>query len=356
MSVMLDGERPANRSEHRLRQFLLWSGVVALIAMLPYLSGLIGAVMLYVITRRAHAALSRVLPARVSAVSLALGSGLLLVVPGAWFVSSVVSAAADGLRALQSSDTLARLAAMRIGTIEVGKEIFGISSTVLTWVSSRAFALFGSLTLTTLNLVIALLGVYYILIDGGRLWRRLTRLLPLSDRLAAVLGDRFVTVTEALLLGTVLTAVLQGTIVGVGFAIVGLEPAVLWGLTTAIVSVLPIMGSAFVWLPGVVVLLAQHRIGAAIFIGILGGGLASNLDNVVRMLLFKRISGIHPMLTLVGAFAGVRIFGMMGVFIGPLLLSYFFELVRIDEEMVGQLIPAEVARIEPARVETGAPT
>ena len=224
-----------------------------------------------------------------------------------------------------------------------------------TWVSSRAFALFGSLTLTTLNLIIALLGVYYILIDGGRLWRSLMRLVPLSNRLATLLGDRFVTVTEALLLGTVATAVLQGTIVGVGFAIVGLQPAVLWGLTTAIVSVLPIMGSAFVWLPGVVVLLAQHRVGAAIFIGILGGGLASNLDNVVRILLFRRISGIHPMLTLVGAFAGVRIFGMMGVFIGPLLLSYFFELVRIDEEMAGQLTPTEIARIEPASVETGTP-
>ena len=161
--------------------------------MLPFLSGLIGAVMLYVITRRPHAALSRVVPPRVSAASLALGSGLLLVIPGAWFVSSVVSAAADGLRSLQSSDTLARLAAMRVGTLDVGKEIVGISSTVLTWVSSRAFALFGSLTLTTLNLIIALLGVYYILIDGGRLWRSLTRLVPLSNRLATLLGDRFVT-------------------------------------------------------------------------------------------------------------------------------------------------------------------
>ena len=72
MSVILDGERPANRSERRLRQFLLWSGLVALIAMLPFLSGLIGAVMLYVITRRLHAALSRVVPPRVSAASLAL--------------------------------------------------------------------------------------------------------------------------------------------------------------------------------------------------------------------------------------------------------------------------------------------
>lgn len=345
---MLDGDRAANDSERRLRQFLLWAGLVALIAMLPFLSGLIGAVMLYVVTRRIHARLSRIVPARASAAIIAALAGIVLLIPGAWLVSNVVSAAADALRNLQTNHALDRIANMRVGTIDLGKEIVGISSAVLTWLSSRAFALFGSITLTTLNLVIALFGLFYILIDGRRLWLRLTRILPVSDRIAAALGERFVTVTEALLLGTVLTAVLQGSLVGVGFAIVGLQPAVLWGLTTAIVSVLPIMGSAFVWLPGIVVLIAQHRIGAAVFIAIVGGGLASNLDNIVRMLLFRRISGIHPMITLVGAFAGVRIFGMVGVLIGPLLLSYFFELVRIDEEMAAAAPSGRGSRGTPA--------
>lgn len=359
MTVMLGAENPqeqrqkeAAEGEHKLRQFLLWAGLVTLVALLPFMSGLIGALMLYVITRRPHAALSRLLPARVSAAIIAVATGVVLLIPGAWLVSNVVSAAADGLRALQSSEVLDRLTNVRIGPLDLGKDFVGFSSTVLTWLSSRAVALFGSITLTTLNLVIALFGLFYVLVDGARLWRQLTRLLPVSERVAAALGARFVTVTEALLLGTVLTAALQGSLVGGGFAIVGLQPAVLWGLVTAVVSVLPIMGSAIVWLPGIVVLVAQHRIGAAIFIAIVGGGLASNLDNLVRILLFRRISGIHPMITLVGAFAGVRIFGMVGVLIGPLLLSYFFELARIDEAMASELTPAAVSPDGSATVQT----
>lgn len=339
MRVMPDGDRGASESEQKLRRFLLWAGVVALIAMLPFMSGLIGALVLYVVIRRPYARLRRFMPARAAAAVVAVVAALVLLIPGAWLVSNVVSAAADALSALQHSSVLDRLVGLRIGPVEVGRDIVGVSSTVLTWLSGRAFALFGSITLTTLNLVIALFGLFYALVDGQRLWRRLTHLLPVPERVAAALGTQFVTVTEALLLGTVLTAVLQGTLVGGGFAMVGLQPAVLWGLTTAIVSVLPIMGSALVWLPGIVVLIAQHRIGAAVFIAILGGGLASNLDNAVRILLFKRISGIHPMTTLVGAFAGVRIFGVVGVLIGPLLLSYFFELVRIDEEMASGRTP-----------------
>ena len=61
----------------------------------------------------------------------------------------------------------------------------------------------------------------------------------------------------------------------------------------------------------------------------IGGGVASNLDNLLRPFVYRRVSGIHPMLTLVGAFAGVRMFGLIGVFLGPLLLSYFLELLDV---------------------------
>ena len=120
--------------------------------------------------------------------------------------------------------------------------------------------------------------------------------------------------------------------VGVGFAIVGLHPPVLWGFITACVSILPLFGSALVWLPGVAVLLLDHRPGAALFLALLGGGLASNIDNIARLIVYRRVSGIHPMITLVGAFAGLRLFGVVGVFIGPLVLSYFFELLAVYEE------------------------
>jgi predicted PurR-regulated permease PerM len=177
-----------------------------------------------------------------------------------------------------------------------------------------------------------LFGLYYLLLDAKQQWPRVKRFLPVSDQMADVLARRFATVTEALILGTVLTAALQGTLVAIGFAMTGLRPAVLWGVVTACVSVFPLFGSALVWLPGVVALLFDRRPTAALVLAAVGAGLASNLDNLVRPIVYRRVSGIHPMLTVVGAFAGVRVFGLIGVFIGPLMLSYFVELLQVYED------------------------
>ncbi len=109
--------------------------------------------------------------------------------------------------------------------------------------------------------------------------------------------------------------------------IIGFRPPILWGFVTACVSILPLLGSAIVWLPGVILLMTPHRPGAAVFLLIIGGGIASNLDSLTRPFVYRRVSGIHPMLTLVAAFAGVRMMGLIGAFLGPLMLSYFIELL-----------------------------
>ncbi|MHB0948560.1 MAG: AI-2E family transporter, partial [Gemmatimonadaceae bacterium] len=223
------------------------------------------------------------------------------------------------------------------GGIDVARQVENAGATLLSWLSGRALALFGSATRATLNLCIARFGLYYLLLDGARLGARAAALLHLPPAHAELLVTRFRAVTDALLVGTLLTAAVQGVIVGLGFAVVGLRGPVLWGVITACVSVLPVLGSAIVWLPGVAALALAHRPGAAILLAIIGGGIAANMDNVVRLVAYRRISGIHPMLTLVGAVAGVGIFGMMGVLIGPLVLSYFFELLRLYE--VGRRVP-----------------
>jgi predicted PurR-regulated permease PerM len=88
-------------------------------------------------------------------------------------------------------------------------------------------------------------------------------------------------------------------------------------------------------LPAALVLLAQNRYGAASILLAIGGGLASNIDNLIRPLVYKRVSNIHPMITLVGAFAGVRYFGLLGLLLGPLGIAYLFELLRFYREEYG---------------------
>ena len=333
---------PPERGGQTLRRLLIVVAAAVLLGVIPFLSGLVGSLILYVITRGLHRRLSRFLPPRVSAFAIAVGVFALLLVPGGWLISTIVAEASDAIRTWRPADALAWLAQTPFGGLDLTKNIESAGASIVAWLSGRAFAIFGSLTTTTLNVVIALFGLYYLLLDGTPLWLRTKRLLPISDRVAEQLASRFVEVTEALLLGTFFTAILQGSIIGVAFAIIGFQPAAVWGFITACVSVLPLLGSALVWLPGVIILLIQHRFGAAVVLTVLGGGLASNIDNVVRLFVYRRVSGIHPMLTLVGAFAGVQLFGVIGVFLGPLILSYLFELIAIYEETLAGDKPPEL--------------
>ena len=111
---------------------------------------------------------------------------------------------------------------------------------------------------------------------------------------------------------------------------------VLIAAQTDMVSILPILGSALVWFPGAVVLFLDGRTGAAFILGIIGVVICSNVDNVIRPFIFRRVSGMHPMVSLLGAFAGVKAMGLIGVLVGPLVLTLFLELLALHEtELAG---------------------
>ncbi|HMG71200.1 MAG TPA: AI-2E family transporter, partial [Gemmatimonadaceae bacterium] len=229
----------------------------------------------------------------------------------------------------------ARIAQLRIGNFQVGVELANASGTIASWLSPRVFSLVGGATAAVLNLLIAFFGLYYLLRSDGNTWNSVREYIPFSAHTADALRDRFYNVTEATLLGIVLIAVIQGTLIGVGFRIVGLPNPFFWGTVTAFASIIPVLGTSLVWLPATLVLLVQNRYGAAITMLVIGAGIASNVDNLIRPLIYRRVSNIHPMITLVGAFAGVRYFGLLGVLLGPLGIAYLFELLKFYREEYG---------------------
>lgn len=314
---------------------ILVLGIGILVALLPFAVGLFGAAVLYVICSPVHRALTPRLGTRWAAALVLIGTLLLILVPGALLVTVAMDQASGVLRGMPASPAVERLAALRIGSIDVGAQIMAASGTMLSWVSQQAFVVFGGLARTIINLVIAFFGLYYLLVARPGTWERARSYLPFSAENSDLLRARFHNVTEATLLGIALTALLQGSLIGATFWLLGLPNALFWGILTGLVSVLPVLGSAIVWLPGVLVLAFAGRYGAAIGLALIGGVVASNLDNLVRLVVFKRVSDIHPMITLVGAFAGVKYMGLIGVLLGPLAITYFFELLRVYQSEHG---------------------
>ena len=178
------------------------------------------------------------------------------------------------------------------------------------------------------TLGIAFFGLYYMLHSGDALWSGFHGYVPFSSETANALRLHFYSVTQATLLGTVLTALAQGALIGLAFLMVGLPEPLVWGSMAAFASILPVLGTGLVWMPAVVVLAVQQRYGAMIVMLLVGWLMASNVDNLIRPMVYRRVSNIHPMVTLVGAFAGIKYFGLPGLLLGPLAIAYFFELLR----------------------------
>ena len=304
------------------------AGVALLL--LPYVSGLVGGLVLYVaaepvvarIVQRAH----RQRPVSVVVVLLMFA---VLVLPALWLCAELFAQIPAALATIEGSRGVQRLMAMHVGGVDVGTVIRSGGSELLSWSSRQTMALVGGAVSATLNLVIALFGAYYLLVSADDLWPRVRNALPFCPTMSDLLRIRFRHVTEAMLLGVVLTGAAQGTLVTLSFLLLGFPHALFWGAVTAACSVLPILGSALVWVPASVVLLMQQRDAAAVTLAVFGALVISNIDNALRLVVYKRVGSIHPMVTLVGAFAGVSAFGIAGLLIGPLMLSYAIELLSV---------------------------
>jgi predicted PurR-regulated permease PerM len=303
-------------SQDRASFLILLLSAGILVALVPFVSGLMGAAVLYVIFVRPYRGLARKVKPGFAAAMILIAAVLIVALPVVWLVGLLIAQAPDALSRLQSSSLFETIGQMRIGRLQVGAEI------------AKVFAFVGGATSAILNLVIAMFGFYYLLQSGGTLWTNFRDYIPFSPHTADSLRDSFFSVTEAMLLGTVLVAVVQGAIVGAGFFLTGLPNPVFWGTVTAFASIIPVLGSGLVWLPAVLILLVQRDYGEAAIMLVMGGGIASNIDNLLRPLVYRHISNIHPMITIVGAFAGIRYFGLIGLLLGPLAIAYLFELLR----------------------------
>jgi len=330
-------------TERYARILILVLGLGVLYALLPFISGFIGAIVLAIAIRPAHERLSVHLERRPAAVIASIGALLLVLVPGAALTMSLLTQDPGVARTITQSPLLQRLATFQLAGVDVGAFADSVVSALFSWVSRQAVVLVGGLTLATLNIVVAVLGLYYLLIDRGLAWQTMSSMLPFSRTTLAMLGERFRTMTESMLVGIALTALAQGTVIGVAFALVQLPNPVFWGFVTACASVQPILGSAIVWLPATLLLVADHQYGRAAALGAVGLLVASQIDNVIRLVVYRRISQIHPLVTLVGAFAGMRVFGLAGLLLGPLSITYLLELLRAYREEYGARATAAVA-------------
>jgi predicted PurR-regulated permease PerM len=318
-------------NHQRAAILLLVLGVGLVLALTPYTTGLIGIPVLYTVFAPVHNWMAKRVSPRLAATFVVALALFLIVVPGLWFTGLIVNQAQQIASGVIQSPILGRLAQLRIGQIDVGPRLAELGGQIVSWIGSSAFGLITTATRLALNLTISLFGLYYLLLRPGETWEAVRPYIPFSTKNADKLRQRFRDITTSTIIGTGLTAAIQGMLIGLAFQVAGLPNAVFWGVVTMVFAILPVVGSGLVWGPGALALFFDHRYGAASALAA-WGVIVGNVDYVIRPMVFRRWADIHPLITLIGALAGVPYFGILGLLIGPLALSYFFELIRMYRE------------------------
>ncbi len=348
---------PAMRFQ-RTALLLLVAGISVLFVkmvagfMVAVLLAAIFAGMSYPFYRRLRAAFGgrQNLASTVTILSLLLG----VVVPLTAFLALVVSESVSLSQSVQEwlksgpdrmkqlEETLARIPLVS-RLIPQGDELV----TQLSELASRAgpivagqAAAVGKGTLTfLLQLFVCLYAMFFFLVDGQGILRQILYYIPLDADDEAQLLERFISVTRATLKGSLLIGVLQGTLAGLAFWVCGVPAPAFWGTVMVVLSIIPAIGAAFVWVPAVIFLFATGETSNAVGLLVWCAVVVSTVDNFLRPRLIGRDARMSDLLILISTLGGISVFGALGFIVGPIIAALFVTVWHIYGDAFSDWLP-----------------
>ncbi len=180
----------------------------------------------------------------------------------------------------------------------------------------------------------------------------LIKYLPFSTQQSMRFGTELKNITLSNIIGQGLIGLSQGIVVGTGFLIFGIPDPLFWGIVSVFVCFLPVVGAPIIFVPAAIIELSSGHNVAGIGILIWGGVLVTLIDNFLRQFISKKIADTHPLITIIGVIIGIPFFGIIGLVIGPFLISFFFLLVKMYETgyMVSDKITVDIKKQDDANL------
>ena len=177
--------------------------------------------------------------------------------------------------------------------------------------------------------IITIVGLYFFLVDGPAMTKSTMRLSPLDDRHELELIAEFDRISRAVVVATLLAAVVQGLLAGIGFWFAGLESVFLMTLVTMVLAMVPFVGAAAVWIPVSLWLLVEGNYWAGGLLALYGFTVVSAADNLIKPIVLHGQSQLHPLLALLSVLGGVQALGPIGIVVGPLVVAVLQTLLNI---------------------------
>lgn len=321
--------------KYSLIAIVLLLGVVICWKMLPFSGGLMGAFTIYVLLRKEAFYLTeqRHWKKWIMALVLLLETLFFCLIPLAlvvWlFISKIKAINLDPGNLLDSIQRVADLINAKTGYDLLSNNNIKSLVGVLPKIGQ---ALIGSIGGFVINVLILLLVLYFMLTSGRRMEKYVKDILPFNRKNKKDVLHEFYTVVRSNAIGVPVLAVLQGGVAALGYYLFGVPEPVVWGVLSCFATIIPAIGVAIVWIPLSLYLGATGHWGLAVGLAVYSLVIVSNVDNLIRSLMQKKMADTHPLITIFGVIIGLSLFGFMGIIFGPLLLSVFALCVEIFRE------------------------
>lgn len=299
------------------------------------------AIILAIIFRKTHERIEEKLNGRnnLAAILTLLIIVLVVVLPLTMIASALVNESVRFYEQLQSGelklDTLITWVEQRIPIVDEYMQEVGMSFeqikesireaaiTATQMLANRAFNITQDVLSLVVNFFLMLYLLFFFLKDGKEIIRLAVEAFPMGDEREYQLLHRFANVARATLKGSLIVAVVQGTIGGILFWAVGIEGSVFWGTVMTVLSLLPAVGSALVWAPAAVIFFINGSILKGIVVVLVGVLVIGLVDNILRPILVGRDTKLPDYLILLSTLGGITWFGISGFVIGPCIAALF---------------------------------
>lgn len=314
---------------------------------LPYMSGILGAVTFYVLLKGLmKKMLNKGWNATFSVSILMLSSFILILVP---VLGIILMLSSKVSKAIQNSEKVIEAIKAQLTEVEtltgykLGAKID--SSAVTSWLSDNLQGLAGGTFEVFIAVSLMYFLLYYMLLNEKKLTLSMETYIPIDTDNLKIIASESAKKVKANAIGIPLVAITQGFIALIGYWIFGVPEALFWFVITSIGSMIPFVGTALGFIPVTLLMYYQGDTASAIGVLIYGVVVVGSSDNIIRLLILKSMANEHPLITLIGVVIGVPLFGFIGLIFGPLLLSLFLLVVKIYKKEYGEF-QSEKARKE----------
>lgn len=313
--------------KYSLVTIILGVGFILFRQISPFLGGLLGALTIYILVRKQMMYLTekRNMKRSFAAILITGEAIFCFLIPLALTVWLVVNKLQninlDPQSIITPIEEIASIIKTKTGYDVMGSDTLSFIASTLPRIGQ---VVMGGISSFAVNLFVLVFVLYFMLIGGTKMEAYINEILPFSESNTQHVIHEINMIVRSNAIGIPLLAIIQGGVAMLGYFIFGVPNALLLGLLTCFATIIPMVGTALIWLPVGIYMALTGDLFNGIGLIAYGGVIVSQLDNPIRFVLQKKMADIHPLITIFGVVIGLSLFGFMGVIFGPLLLSLFF--------------------------------